>query len=707
MATQDLSHSLRTRLLKDLRELEDSPYPGVAVFIDDADIRKLCLVLTPPSGPWKDLSLHFDVVLPPDWPKNPPSVRTSVVGIDHPNFFGDYICCDLLKSQSGLEAGYTGGPALTLRGLFLQFLTFFSSTSVEQDCGEPIHIGDYTVSRYIHEDLLASTLIEGGRGVHISDQLKMEQQWVASTSQETFLATYNLHGRAVTHYAKHMPIGPRLHRLCSVNPRWFTTYESISKWQCSKCPYGSQAFPVHQQAQNNRENTSDSKDHGAPSPQCLLDVLNDDILVELTTHMPSESVVDFAAAYPRFHHLITATRELLQRELRCFFLRTSIRESTVGIGVALQPKSRTLSSDFDWLSKEAFIHFRVRKSIQKREFQYFLPLAFSPSHFERAQGDIWLHLKTLDDAVRTAEATTAARRTVQGGGAISRPLIAPRQAHEVVGVVYRMMNNIVVSLMKSCDDAFNSRKRQTQTLLHASERAVVSYCQLFHLSLSLIRVTPAILHDATRRLRRFIMAPTSRCKSEFPDLGELIVLINLVLACPPVDHATPMSWQLLNGPFLEEAITRNVRWVLSDNPELEVLENGASDYRLYKTFQASRTSLRLIMFQITFLDVFVKTYAGSKVKHLDENYGFPEPEIPERMVKEINAIYRVATWPGFFQRVQYVGGMSFGNEKMTRLLRDAVQKSAAKGYHRPNAERERVIQSRRSLEIDWIKTRRN
>jgi hypothetical protein len=61
------SRRLLARLSKDIEELQDSPYPGVAIFTDDADFRNLCLVLTPPSGPWKDLSLHFNVVLPNDW----------------------------------------------------------------------------------------------------------------------------------------------------------------------------------------------------------------------------------------------------------------------------------------------------------------------------------------------------------------------------------------------------------------------------------------------------------------------------------------------------------------------------------------------------------------------------------------------------------------------------------------------------------------
>ena len=61
------SRRLVARLHRDLKELLEQPYPGVAVFTDDADIRKFCLVLTPPSGPWTGLNLHFDVELPVEW----------------------------------------------------------------------------------------------------------------------------------------------------------------------------------------------------------------------------------------------------------------------------------------------------------------------------------------------------------------------------------------------------------------------------------------------------------------------------------------------------------------------------------------------------------------------------------------------------------------------------------------------------------------
>jgi len=120
--------------------------------------------------------------------------------------------------------------------------------------------------------------------------------------------------------------------------------------------------------------------------------------------------------------------------------------------------------------------------------------------------------------------------------------------------------------------------------------------------------------------------------------------------------------------------------VLDESPELQVMEVGASGYRLETTFKNSRMSLRLIMFQVTFLNVFRETYAED-IGRLDENYGFADKELSERMVKEVKQIYRVMTWPQFFVKV--VLGKELGKEGFSDMLRETVRESTRRGYHRP------------------------
>ena len=609
--------------------------------------------------------------------------------IDHPNIFMGSICCDLLRHLSHLERGYTGGytPAFTLRGLFLQFLTFFSTTSVDQDEGYSIEIGERIMSKYALDrdlDPWGKTKVDFS-----TNQTELRRQWQSDTRPETTLAVFRSgDGEETTHTVKSKtPDSNRVHCFRKPNPRWSSTYEKIRHYKCGKCPYGSLVLP-HRTA--DRVVTPKAPDSAEPSSAkpCLLHILTDDTLLEIASHMQSETIITFGKAYPYFHRLVADHHIFILRELRCFFLKTPLSEGILGIGVAYDAKQRLLSSDFDWLSLAAFEDHQVRKSIQKRDFEFFLPLAFNRANFNHAREEIWVRVTELDAAVRKADAAHNASRSNQGGTNRTIYVVPRAEPHKVFEVLYRMMNNIVVSLMKSCDDTLIPAQRRSAhsapqpTLLNASERAIISYCHLMHLLTYVARASPAFLADAEARVGAFVASPPARLKSRNPDLGELIVIITLVLIMSPKTHEPGgPSWSSIAGAFLEEVVIRNVRWVLREAPELEVMEQGPSDYRLETTFKRSRTSLRLIMFQITFLNLFIQTYrsSGKGIEALDANFGFPEADLPQRMVEEIKAIYKVNSWPTFFAKVQYERG--FSKATFSQMLRTAVATSAERRYH--------------------------
>ncbi|KAJ7600718.1 hypothetical protein C8J56DRAFT_911096 [Mycena floridula] len=653
------SRQLLSRLYSDLQELHESPYPGVAFFTEDSNLRKLCLVLTPPSGPWKDLALHFDVEIPVDWPSSPPQIRSSASGIEHPNLFGSYICCDLLKKHIYAETGYTGGytPALTLRGLFLQFLTFFSSNKVEQEYGGYVYIGDHIIVQYARESGLPTvpqTPISY-RSYYAANgaQDRLEKAWNSDKRPEIILS--NKSGSVVDKTKDPKPSPARLHRLEFPNPRWASTLAITSGFKCKLCPYGSKELPHHNVLTPVKVKVTNSL--SVPPSSCLLDSLDDDVLYTLISHLPSESIITFSQAYPRFRLIVETYHELLKRELTCFYLRTSLKNSVLGIGIHMDPQSRALSSDFDWLSEEAFKTFTSEKASRKGISSTFSLSHSAPSTLNGCKPRIWAGLFEIDQALCLAWAN------------LGKKTCPPREMHLTVVVIYQMMNNIVVSLMKSCDDVFSGNHEGT--LLHASEKAVLGYCHLFHLLISLSRSNPGVLRDAANRVASFARDPAQRHKDRCPDLGELIVRVTL------------FNWGMLNGPFLEETVIRNVRWVLKALPELEVLETGRSDYRLAMTFMHSKTSLRLMMFQITFLDLF------------------------ERMVEQIKEIYNVNTWPGFFDRVRYTRATALGAEKFSDMLRSCLKTSLARKYHSPchPTRMESLKTTRKTLEEQWVKTK--
>lgn len=118
------SNSLRRRLLQDIAETKQDPYPNVNLKFNDNDVTKACLVLTPD----RQEPLHLTISFPDRYPLIAPEIKIQSQ-IIHPNVFGDYICATMLNTKEGWT------PAYTLKGIVIQLLSFFCSDSLEQDHG--------------------------------------------------------------------------------------------------------------------------------------------------------------------------------------------------------------------------------------------------------------------------------------------------------------------------------------------------------------------------------------------------------------------------------------------------------------------------------------------------------------------------------------------------------------------------------------------
>jgi ubiquitin-protein ligase len=116
--------SLKRRLLHDIAEIQQDPYPNVHLYFDDANIHKACLVLTPDG----EKPLHLRINFWDDYPLRAPEV-TIQSRIVHPNVFDSYICATILNTREGWTSAYT------LKGIVIQLLSFFSSDSLEQNHG--------------------------------------------------------------------------------------------------------------------------------------------------------------------------------------------------------------------------------------------------------------------------------------------------------------------------------------------------------------------------------------------------------------------------------------------------------------------------------------------------------------------------------------------------------------------------------------------
>ena len=402
-----------------------------------------------------------------------------------------------------------------------------------------------------------------------------------------------------------------------------------------------------------------------PEGPCFVERLDADTLLQVFSYMATTDLLSLAAAYSFAAQLVSDANIVAAREIRCFVTKKTAGQTLLGIGLRWNSQLKGLESSFDWLSREAWTDLEIRMGIKRDVFTHWLPLAIHDGHFRRARKEIVTRLQEIE------------RKLVLGPGKGG----AGRRDPSVDG--YRALcsfaNEIIVRLMKTADDVLatqaapeplennwggcdceqcmadrqpKSTKPEAQspagTLLHASEKALCDFISVIHLAVALAASNPAIARDAAGAVHRFIRYNNARAKSTTPDLGELLVQMAL---------CSDVGWSELRGPLVQEALTRNVVWMLDSRQgkglaALAFLEGEpVSEWRLKTTFEASRTSLRLLMFQHAFLSQ-LPLLCGSRARPgrmtvadlkdgLDARYGLPPPDMPGRLVQSIKDIYSV------------------------------------------------------------------
>jgi uncharacterized membrane protein YgcG len=305
------------------------------------------------------------------------------------------------------------------------------------------------------------------------------------------------------------------------------------------------------------------------------------------------------------------------------------------------------------LSETGFKTHGIRRSTQGLRFEHWLPLPISRGHWQKVAADVPVTLTNL-----------AASASIQN----------PTPAK----VIFHFMNDIVVKLNQQASQPPPSRVRYGEeavvsSLTHASEKAIESYFHLFHLLLCLAIANQAIVVHANNMLNSFIAGQTS--KDDCPNLGHLLVasLISSVV----IDEAVIKA-------IIKETITRNMVWMLKSNPELAYLEpSAASDYRLHHTFQASKTSYRLLMFLNVFRKVAVGTPPMSLATLRDEafeNHGAPPRKSAAGLAASIKTIHAIDRFPDFLTAMDIKKEGIPSRQQFNAYLKKCMQASIEKNY---------------------------
>ncbi|RDL38789.1 uncharacterized protein BP5553_03129 [Venustampulla echinocandica] len=515
--------------------------------------------------------------------------------------------------------GYT--PAYTLRGIAIQLLSFFSSDSIEQSGGG--YNIDLSTYREGHKQnsrpYLCQSCDFGRPTFKLAD--------VSSAASEASTS----HGLA----PRILPtdIGSRAGNktieksLTAVGPASFDT-------QNCKLP------------------------ETVPPAKGIIDAkLPDEILLLFCEKLETDDLLAFAKAWERVGYVMMTFDVIRTKELQCFCLKKDYTSSKLGVGVSVGGR-RTMGffeSEFDLLSEEGFKTHGIRRSVQGVPFQHWLPLPISQGHWRKIRQDAHESLSSLSTGV-------------------------DRGSDAQVETIYHFMNDVVVKLNHQASTAasraqyYHDGEVPKSSLTHASEKAIESYFHLFHLLLCLATEQPGIVRLSNERLDKFVRGGTS--KTDCPNLGHLLVamLISDVEMTPEIMKT-----------IIKETITRNVVWMLdkrgANMPELSYIEpNEGSNYRLQQTFQASKTSYRLLMF----LNLFRKTAVGHPRKPLTQlrdeafiRHGAPPMGSAKGLADSIKRIHEVESFPAFFRAMDLETPQE---AQFTAFLKSTIVESVKKGY---------------------------
>ncbi|KAI2462933.1 hypothetical protein F4781DRAFT_157150 [Annulohypoxylon bovei var. microspora] len=314
------------RLMMDIKELVEKPYPNITLHSYDYDLSAACLVLTPEN--YKPL--HLTVQFPPHYPVDPPQVKMDS-SVYHPNVFHNYICASILRRSEEHT------PAYTLKGIAIQLLSFFSSRVIEQEYGDKQNLDEYRATDEALIDDFACTYC------HFGKDYQQPVPQPATSGRFDYDA-----------------------RVSVESNEWPALSDTISP------PSTAEAAPKSTEQKI--------------VTTCEIDRLPNELLVMVLEKLDFDQITRFAAAWPRISDVVRDFDVMRQRELQCFCLKQDYRSAKLGVGVAI--RRGQITSEFDLLSQDAYKHWKIRRSVNNISFGQWLPLPISHQHWRRVKEDV-------------------------------------------------------------------------------------------------------------------------------------------------------------------------------------------------------------------------------------------------------------------------------------------------------------------------------
>eukprot|EP01127_Copromyxa_protea_P009055 TRINITY_DN2105_c0_g1_i3.p1 TRINITY_DN2105_c0_g1~~TRINITY_DN2105_c0_g1_i3.p1 ORF type:complete len:1094 (+),score=237.25 TRINITY_DN2105_c0_g1_i3:915-4196(+) len=340
--------------------------------------------------------------------------------------------------------------------------------------------------------------------------------------------------------------------------------------------------------------------------------------------------------------------------LKCYHSKVTYKEDVLGIPleVTINPRLQEIDHIYttsDLLCAGSYFQEKVRHTVWKEQFTYWMPLYIDQEHFSRALPFIEKSTVRLSEHWKTQK-------------------FSPYMLAEVIP---KMMNTMVILL--------------SDKGVHASEKALSGFCALHRLFIALIRHYPGLQAYIDKQITDFCSDSRKQHKNETPNLGILLPLLTV----------SSIPWRKALPIILSESFDRNFIWCAKKFPELAKSVSGtpgAPDFdRINKTFESSLISLRLMMFHILFLRRFRKTSDLDEIaSDYDRYYGFPSQTDLRGYQNDIAEIMKVSNWPGFYRLCELKMPSPL---ELTKILVEAMRNSLKKKYHTNKTDFSRIHSS--------------
>merc|ERR1719474_66996 len=140
------------------------------------------------------------------------------------------------------------------------------------------------------------------------------------------------------------------------------------------------------------------------------------------------------------------------------------------------------------------------------------------------------------------------------------------------------------------------------------------------------------------------------------------------------------QWRDIAGLFVIESFTRRVKWLVKQPKYAKYDTTASVPGRVQDSFEASKTSRRLVMFQVW----FSRSNAIETLQSYNQRLGRPRSELRDGIVAKTKSILKCSSWQQYLQELRVV----IRDQDIPEMLRFAVFNSVQMRYHRPRDHRQ-------------------